>query len=330
MLEIGFVVRAGREQGDVRWRAGRAHGLQAVHHCVVGGGQALHAEGFEGLWKLARNRQAIFEQVAQTRRRLRALRDDPPVAIGAAREVESGDVQPGVAGGLHAVHGPQVARMPADQRGRQQAFRQQLLRTIDVGHHAIEHAHALQHAGFDLGPALGRDDQRKEVERPGALRTVGVGVNVVGDAVVANLPLQADGATWQIAKAARAELFEEMGPGRREGRFRCRFDRAVRDGRRRRAGGIVQNGAAAAACRPLRLRRRARPRRRRGQAAQFVEMAATGRRRERRGPRGRRVLRRVVKQGFVQRFHGLRIVTSPSHFWRGEAAINPRGGAFVR
>ena len=214
VLEISFVVGAGREQRNVRRHAGRAHGLQAFHHGAVSCSEPLHVEGLEGLRELARDGQAVFEQVAQARRRLGALRHHPPVAVGSTRQVESGDVQPGVAGRLHAVHGAQVARMSAHQRRRQQAFGQQLLRAVHVGHHAVEHAHALQDACLDLRPAFGRNDQRKKVERPRALRPVGIGVDVVGDAVVADLPLQADRAARQVAEAARAELFEEIVPGR--------------------------------------------------------------------------------------------------------------------
>jgi hypothetical protein len=219
VLEVGLVVRAGREQRDVRRHAGRAHALQPFHHGAVGGGQALHVQRLEGLRKLPRDGQAVFQQVAQARGRLRALRHHPPVAVGAARQVEGGNVQPGVARGLHAVQGAQVAGVAAHQRRRNEAFGQQLLRAVHVGHHAVEHAHALQHAGLDLAPALGRDDQRKQVERPGPLRAVGVGVHVVGDAVVANLALQAHGAPGQVVEAALAQLFEEGVPRGRERRL---------------------------------------------------------------------------------------------------------------
>ena len=45
-----------------------------------------------------------------------------------------------------------------DERGRQQALRQQLLRAIHIGHDVFEHPHTLLHTGFDLFPALRRDD----------------------------------------------------------------------------------------------------------------------------------------------------------------------------
>lgn len=219
VLEVGLVVRAGREQGDVRRRAGRAHALQAVHHGRVGGRQALHLQRFEGLWKLPGHGQPVLQQVAQARGRLGALRHHPPVAVRPAGQVEGGDAQPRVARRLHAVHLAQVAGMAAHQRRGQQAFLQQRLWPVDVGHHPVEDAHALQHPGLDLRPAAGCHDQREEVQRPGPLRPVSVRIDVVGDAVVADLALQAQGAPRQVGEAFRAELLEELRPGRRE-RFR--------------------------------------------------------------------------------------------------------------
>lgn len=214
VLEVGLVVGPGRQQHDVRRLAGRAHALEALHHRVVGGGQALHVQRLEGLRELPRNGQPVLQQVAQARGSLGALRHHPPVAVGPAREVEGGDAQPGVARRAHAMHRAQVAGVALHQGGRQQAFCQQLLRPVDVGQDAVEEAHALQRAGLDRGPALGRDDQREEVERPGPLRPAGVGIHVVGDAVVADLALQADGAPGQVAEALGAELLEEAGPVR--------------------------------------------------------------------------------------------------------------------
>ena len=308
MLEVGLVVGAGREQCDVRRRAGRAHGLQAFHHGAVGGGQPLHLQRLEGLRELARDGEAVLQQVAQARGRLRALRDHPPVAVRAAGEVEGRDAQPGVARRPNAMHGAQVAGMAAHQGGRQQAFGQQLLRAVDVGQHAVEHARALDHAGLDLRPALWWNDEREEVERPGALRPVAVGVHVVGDAVVADLALQAHGAPRQVGEAGRAERLEELAPrgrqrrlrrGRRRGRLGARFDgwRFER---------IVQR---CDRCDGTRGRCR---RGRRDRAAQLVEMAGLCRRGERGREGGRRFQRLRVEERVVQRIHSRAIVTPSS------------------
>ncbi len=77
----------------------------------------------------------------------------------------------------------------------------------------IEQACALTYAGVYLLPVLWRNDERKKIQRPGALRAVGIGVHVVGDAVVANLPLKVGGAATQVVKTFAAEKVEKSGPG---------------------------------------------------------------------------------------------------------------------
>ena len=282
VLEIGFVVGAGRQQHHVGVGAGRAHVLDAVDQCAVGGGQALHMQFLERLWEQARDRQPVLQQVAQAGGRLGALGHHPPVAVGSARQVEGADMQVRVGQGLHAVHGAQVARMALHQRRRQQALGQQALRAVDVGHHAVEHAHPLQHAGLDLAPAVGRDDQREQVQRPGPLRVGGVGVEVVGDAVVAQLALQLRAAVVQVGEAVAAQQFEELGPVLRQ----------------RGAGRI---GA-----------RRAFAGRTRG-AAQLVVVAGHGQARQRPGQAGCGLLALGVEEGLVVAWvHYERIVTSSS------------------
>jgi hypothetical protein len=185
---------------------------QAVDQRTVGGGQALHVHVGEGLGEQARDDQPVLQQVAQARRRLRALRHHPPVAVRPARQVEGRDVQVGAAHRHHTVHGAQVARVATHQRRRQQAVLEQLARAVHVGHHPVKHAHALQHASLNLPPALGRHDQREQVQLPGALRTAGVGVDVVADPVVADLALQRLRAPVQVGEARGAQCVKELGP----------------------------------------------------------------------------------------------------------------------
>ena len=52
------------------------------------GCQPLHAHVPESFWKLARHDDAVFEDVAQARRCLCALRHHPPVAFYVARQLE--------------------------------------------------------------------------------------------------------------------------------------------------------------------------------------------------------------------------------------------------
>ena len=117
VFEIGFVVGARRQQGDVRVGTGRALRLEAFHQRPVGGGQALHMHALEGRWELPRHRQPVFQQVAQPRRCLAALSHQPPQAVGPAGQVERGHVQVAPFGTDRAVHGPHVARVAVHQRG---------------------------------------------------------------------------------------------------------------------------------------------------------------------------------------------------------------------
>ena len=150
VLKIGLVVRAGCQQRQMRVDARRAHVFQAVHERAVGAGQPLHPHGLKSLGELAGDGQAVFQQITQTRRRLAALADHPPVAVRAAGQVKSSNVQTNAAHWFDAVHGPQVTRVTLHQRGRQQAFFKQLLRAVNVGHDLFQQAHALHDTGFNF------------------------------------------------------------------------------------------------------------------------------------------------------------------------------------
>ena len=279
VLEIGLVVRARGEQHDARLALAGAHAAQSLDQGPVGGGQPLHLEVAEGLGEEARDDQPVFQQVAQARRGLRALRQHPPGAGRVARQVEGGDVQMRSARGPHAVQGAQVAGVALHEGRRQQVLGQQLLRPVHVRHDAIEQLDPLQHAGFDLAPAARRDDQRKQIQRPRPLRAAGIGVHVVADAVVAHLALQIDGAAIQVVEAVPSEVLEEAGPGPQR---------------------QAMQGSARGAVPTSRGRRRHR-------ATQFVVMTGRGRRRQCRCQRRGRFLGIGPKQrigGLVVCVHG--------------------------
>ena len=190
VLKVTLVVGPGREQSDARLSALWCAAFDAVHQSAVARGQALHLQAGKGLRELARDGDAVFQQIAQARRRLRALAHHPPTAIGAVRQVKRGDVQPRAIDGLHTVHGTQKTGVSLHQGGGQQGAAQQVAGAIQVGHDGVEQARALQHAGLDVCPIAGAHDHREQVQRPRALRPTCVGVDVVGDAVVAHLALQ--------------------------------------------------------------------------------------------------------------------------------------------
>ena len=131
---------------------------------------------------------AILERVARARRRLRAIGEQPPAAVGRARQVGGVDVQPGAVGGPQVVAGPEVVRMAERQLGRDVPFGEQALRAVEIRQQRIEQARALRDAGFDGLPFGGRQHERQRIERPGTIGALRVGVDVVGDAVLDDEP----------------------------------------------------------------------------------------------------------------------------------------------
>ena len=124
----------------------------------------------------------------------------------------------GAADGFHAVHGTQIARVTLHQGGWQQAKRQQVFWPIDVGHHAVKQVYTLLDADLDGLPGLRRQNQWKEVQRPGALGPTFIRVDVVGDAIVPNLACQTGGTPIQVAQAIGFNVVKKLLPGRRESR----------------------------------------------------------------------------------------------------------------
>ena len=135
VLEIGFVVGAGREDDGERRLVARGvqhlfaqRAEESAHpaHAHVGDGLGMHL--LEDL--------AILERVARAGRRLGAICQQPPAAIRRARQVRGIHVQPGAVGGPQVVAGPEVVRMAERQFGRDVALGQQPLRPIEIGQHA--------------------------------------------------------------------------------------------------------------------------------------------------------------------------------------------------
>ena len=215
VFEIGFVVGAGGEQGDVCRSACRTARFDAVDQGSIGFGQALHGKGLKGLRKLARDDLPVFQQIAQARGGLGALRQQPPVAVRSASQVKRGQRQKTTAYRGHALHGGQVAGVAVHQGCGQLAIQHQLLWPVGVGHDAFEQLHALHHARLDVLPIGVPQHERKQVERPRPLGLVGGGVHVVGDAVVAHLPLQVGHAGVQVGMTVgrvRRELGHKVLP----------------------------------------------------------------------------------------------------------------------
>ena len=195
MLEIRLVVGARRQQHDQRTGALRCtidHVLrrpaqQRLAQRIEERRQVLHMQFAEHLREDARDDQPVLQRVAGSRRRLGAIGDDPPVAVGRARQIGRVVEQVHAARRVDALHLMQVAAVAEDDRRRDRAGSQQVLRAVDVAQHAVQQVGALRDAGGDLFPFGGREQQRQGVDLPGTVSAFRVGVDVVGDPVLADL-----------------------------------------------------------------------------------------------------------------------------------------------
>ena len=178
MLEVGLAVRPRRQQRDAR-RGTVAQArrdlagllLHGIEQAPVARRDVLHARARERLGKQARDDQPVVQHIAQPRRRLRALRNHPPAALGPTRQVEGDDVQVHAADRRHAVQrraGSRCAERPAPAAARPRA----------AGAAGRRHRPACGRAGARAGSRRARsaaqscavDDQRQRFERPGPRR----------------------------------------------------------------------------------------------------------------------------------------------------------------
>ena len=109
---------------------------------------------------------------------------------------------------------------PKPHRGRHGAAAQQDLRAADIAEHTVEQVGALRDPGFDLGPFGERDQKRQRVHLPPPVGALGVGVDVVGNAVLADLPLHQRQRLAHLRPCARGEGTQE-GVLMRPRRARC-------------------------------------------------------------------------------------------------------------
>lgn len=216
VFEIGFVVRPGRQQHDV-WRfvtIDRRQRAQPVELVAEKIGQVLDVQVAKHLGEDARDDQPVFQRIACPGRRLRAVGDDPPAAVRRTRQIDGVIVQPDTTSRLDALTGPQVAVLTIDQRGRQQTFGEELLLAIEIGQHGIEQGGTLGDCRRYLGPFVGRDNQRQRIERPRPVGAVRIGIDVVGDAIFLDAPVDELQTLVHLVRRHRIEVAEELPPVR--------------------------------------------------------------------------------------------------------------------
>ena len=97
--------------------------------------------------------------------------------------------------------GAEESRIGKEQCGWKQAVFQQFLGAVDVGQKQVQQAGALDQAGLHLTPFLGGNEERQQVQRPGAAQTFGVRINIIGCTVLAQEAAGAFAASREFAGA---------------------------------------------------------------------------------------------------------------------------------
>ncbi|MNO62628.1 hypothetical protein D3C76_533080 [compost metagenome] len=100
------------------------------------------------------------------------------------------------------------------QLGRQQPFGDQALRAIEIGQHGIEQARTLGDAGGQLLPLIGGNHMGQQVQLPGSIGALGIGIDIIGDAVFLDLPGQQRLTLHQLRGCAALQLIEQPTPVR--------------------------------------------------------------------------------------------------------------------
>ena len=128
--------------------------------------EPAHVALREQLRKALRRHDAVLERVSRSGGRLGTVAQDPPAAVGRAREVERDEVQVQVVADRNARARTQELRIAEDQAGRQDFALQHALLAVQIDEQIVQQPRALDHGAFDRAP-FGRVEQhREQVEAP--------------------------------------------------------------------------------------------------------------------------------------------------------------------
>ncbi len=209
LFVIGLAVGAGRMQADARIGAVGQSG-EAGLEFLEEGREAPHVQLAIDVLEGARQVEAAFQRIAQARRRLGAIVQDPPLAVRPAADIGGVKAQISAAGRAHADHRMEEIGAAGHRRGGQHAAGDQFGLAVKIGEQALENFGALGDAGFDHRPVLLGDQQRQMAERPGAVHRFAIGA--IGDALFADIALDGLETPRDILAAKLRELGEKLQP----------------------------------------------------------------------------------------------------------------------
>ena len=213
VFEIGLAEGAWRQQPDPRLVAIGA-GAQRIPECLEERRHALDIHRLVEVGKGARQHQAIFQRVARTRRRLRAVVQHPPAPIGAAADIGCIKVKMAAAGRFDAANRAQIFVAAGNGGRRHRAIGDQPALAIEIAQHHFEQLGALGDARGQLLPIGLVDDERQMAERPQPVG--GLAGRAIGDAGLAQMPVGGSETPLDIgrrnaAKASKKRLHAARG-----------------------------------------------------------------------------------------------------------------------
>ena len=185
MLEVGGMAETGGQEDDVRHlAAGGLQGLEGAAFQVEKRAEPGDAQGLELVRKQAGGDVTVFQHLAEAAGDGGEIAQDRPVPARAADEVTADGDDMAATDRLDAARILQESGAGVDEIGRQQAFPEELLRTVDVRQHGIDEPDALGQTSGDPRPILRRDQQRHRIQFVWLADAAGVAVDIEGRAEV--------------------------------------------------------------------------------------------------------------------------------------------------
>ena len=219
MFEIGLVQRPRRQDGNAGVTI-LALGQQRIAEGAKEPGQAVDV--FIGIkpGKGARGGDPVFQRIACTRRRLRAVGQHPPVAIGAAAQLEGQEMQVMPRPRRDPHHGPQPFGVARHQRRRQAPGFDQPARAVKIGHHRFQQVGALHQRGRQAVPVVLPDQNRQMAQRPGPFGGPAAAILAIEHAAVGHVLIRPRHAQRQLVGRQPVQMPRQPSPKRAQGAVR--------------------------------------------------------------------------------------------------------------
>ena len=215
VLEIGRVVDARREQGDLRFRdrVGCEFGERGPQPPAVIVDR--HDVGLvDDVGQYAQHHVPVLDHVGDAGRGPDIVLEHHEAAVLVAHDVGAGDVGVDAARHVEADHRRLEVWVADHQRARHHAVPQDRLVVIDVPKEPVDRLHALAHAAFHQLPFARGQDARDEIERQHAIDRVALRVHRERDAEIVKFGLGEGGAAAEFDDVERGEPARQRGDGR--------------------------------------------------------------------------------------------------------------------